>query len=111
MARYEVPAISRGSNGASVYRWIATFLLGIVLSQALSWATYVRGAVTKNEVSEQIRVESPYVQDKEAIRVQLQMIQQAQRDQSEKIGDIQQQLTHIGVAVGVEPTGRPQRRR
>jgi hypothetical protein len=89
---------TNGSNG--VWKWIATFLAGVVLSQGVAWATYVRGAVTRADVDQMI-------QDKQApIGVELQNIKASLSNQAHDLREAQNQLTEIAIAVGAKRVHR-----
>jgi hypothetical protein len=101
-AREERTSSPERHNG-SMWKVIAVFLAGITLSQASAWTTYVRSAVNRAEVSEQIRIEDPYVQDKAAIALQLNELSKKVEQQSTDISDIRDKVISIAFAVGVNP--------
>jgi len=101
---FQAPAMRESTAG--VWKWLATFLAGVVLSQGVAWATYVRGSVTQADVEKMI-------QDKQApIIVELQNIKGALNNQALDLDSVQDQLNRISIAVGAdpEPTTRSRRR-
>lgn len=57
-------------NGG-IWRYVTTFLAGIVLSGGMAWSSYVRTAVTQTQVLQMIQSEDPYLRDRNMIKAQL----------------------------------------
>lgn len=88
----------RGSgNGATKDIWknVALFLSGVVLALGGVWATHVRDAVSREEVSKMINEQGPYVKDKSMLEYRLTNIESA-------IGSQNTQLNRISDAVGAK---------
>ena len=61
-------------NGHGVWKWISGILCSVLLTGAVSWFSF-GGGVSRAGVSEQIKTESPYREDREFIRSSLERIE------------------------------------
>lgn len=74
MAKQELPP----QQVPEMWKSLALFLAGMVVTLAGVWGTYVRDAVTRKDVETMLETQTPYSRDKSGIEAKLAQIQQSQ---------------------------------
>lgn len=96
----------RGPNtGPDLYKTIAVFLAGVVLSGATSWFLYPRNAITKDDLERMmpalVMQNNPYSGDAKNISTQLQALHDEQVRQGAQINQIAVDVGRLSEKVGV----------
>lgn len=95
--------VASASDG--VYKTVAVFLAGVVLSGATSWFLYPRNAITKDDLERMmpalVMQNNPYSGDAKNISTQLQALHDEQVRQGAQINQIAVDVGRLSEKVGV----------
>lgn len=95
-----------GSGVPSIWKSIALVLVGVVSSGSVSWATYVRTAVTRDELNAAfpaaVAQYSPYTEDAANIKQQLAQLQVQNHELQNQVEDLKVEVAEISSHFGID---------
>jgi hypothetical protein len=93
---------------SDIWRSVALFLAGVVITMIGFQITQLRGTVTRTEVEAIVETQGPYSRERGTIATKLETINETQKTQSLQLKELSEQMQRVGIAVGATERRRSQ---